>query len=46
MLRELGARNTKQIEPGLVARSVEQVGDQASDDKDAAAEPGAAGNPD
>jgi DNA recombination protein RmuC len=40
LLRELGARNTKQIEPALLARSVDQAGDQVSDDEGAATESG------
>jgi DNA recombination protein RmuC len=42
MLRELGARNSKQIESGLVARSAEQAGKEESGDEGSALESGAA----
>jgi len=46
MLRELGARNTKQIEPAMLARSAEQAGNTESDDEESSAEPDTAGDRD
>ena len=46
MLRELGARNTKQIEPAMLARSAEQAGNTGSDDEKSSVEPDTAGDRD
>lgn len=46
MLRELGARTTKRIEPGMLARSTEKGDTQESGEEGAATESGAAEDPD